>query len=90
MLQKAGVKRATYNDVDVATSQFTMVIPMQPPLPYGIRALSMRNVPEKMPPCFRLAVPGHGQVFGDLVVSETLFAAWNEALLTGAVFRQVA
>jgi hypothetical protein len=80
----------SFDFVDLATSQFTMVIPMQPPLPHGIRALSMRNVPEKMPPCFRLAVPGHGQVFGDLVVSEALFAAWSAALLTGAVFRKVA
>lgn len=80
----------SFDVVDLTTSQFTMMIPMQPPLPHGIRALGMRNVPDKLPPCFRLAVRGHNQVFGDLVVSGVLRAAWNAALLTGAVFRKVA
>lgn len=79
-----------FDIVDPATSQFTMTIPMQPPLPHGIRALCLRNVPAALPPCLRMAVPGHNQVFSELLVSKALRVAWNALRLTGAVFRQVA
>lgn len=79
-----------FDIVDATASQFTMMIPMQPPIPYGIRALCMRGVPDALPPCLRMSVPGHNQVFSELLVSDALRAAWNAERLSGAVFRQVA
>lgn len=80
----------SFDIVDVAASQFTMMVPMQPPIPFGIKVLSMRNVQVALPPCLRMAVPGHSQVFSDLLVSHSFHTAWVAAALTGAVFRQVA
>lgn len=76
--------------LDLATSQFTMMIPMQPPLPHGIKVLGMRNTQAVLPPCFRMSVPGHSQVFSELIVSDALHAAWDAAGLSGAAFRKVA
>jgi hypothetical protein len=78
-----------FDVVDVERSEFAMTIPLQPPLPHGIRALVLRGDPTSLPPCFRASVPGHAQVFGELLVSDALRDVWTHAGLSGAVFRQL-
>lgn len=78
-----------FDVVDVERSEFAMMIPLQPPLPHGIRALVLRGDQALLPPCFRASVPGHAQVFGELLVSDALREAWTQAGLSGAVFRRL-
>jgi hypothetical protein len=79
----------SYDVVDLERSAFVMTLPLDPPLPHGIRALSTKRASGPLPPCLRATVPGHAQVFGELLVSDNLRREWEQAGLTGAVFRDL-
>jgi hypothetical protein len=80
----------SYDVVDVEWSSFLMVIPGNPPIPHHIQTLVLKTIPnQSLPACFRAVVPGHKQVFGELIVRSDLKKGWEENELTGAQFRQL-
>ncbi len=85
----AHLPRMLYDVVDTQRSTFLMTIPGDPPIPHHIQKLVMSRPVTDMPHCFRAPVPGHSQVFGELLVSEEFESRWFSAGLTGGVFRPV-
>lgn len=79
----------SYDVVDVAQSRFLMLIPMpdKPPVPHNIQSLVLRASSEALPPCFRALVPGHSQVFSELIVSEAFKQTWAQMGFSGAQYR---
>lgn len=71
--------------VDVGQSQFLMTIPADPPIPFHITKLVLSNEPRTG--CFRAAIPGHQQVFAELMASQAFKDAWERKGLTGVQFR---
>ena len=77
--------------VDVARSTFDMILPAgatYTELPIGLRQLTLVagfEFPEHAH-ATRLKVPGHDQVFAELVVDEHFKARWEAAGLTGIKF----
>lgn len=71
--------------VDVGQSEFLMTIPADPPIPFHITKLVLSSEPRTG--CFRAAIPGHQQVFAELMASLAFKDAWSRKGLTGARFR---
>lgn len=71
--------------VDVARSSFLLTLPADPPLPFHLQSLALRQPPTSA--CFRARVPGHAQLFGELFVNDAFRDAWRQQQLRGAAFR---
>jgi hypothetical protein len=71
--------------VDVDQSEFLMMIPADPPIPFHMTKLVLSGEPRAG--CFRASIPGHQQVFPELMASQEFKDAWGEAGLSGAEFR---
>ena len=76
---------------DFSKSSFSMLIPMTPPLPFGIMEAVMKSDRNDVPsPCiFRSKIPRHGQVLSELFVCNDVLNGWKDKGMSGAVFRQV-
>jgi len=79
----------TCDVVDVDASSFSMFIPLKPPLPFGIKRLVFKGLKDSLPNCFLALVPGHQQVFNDVIVSDLFCAEWASRGLTGARFQRL-
>jgi len=80
----------SYDVVDVERSRFLMTIPGDPPIPFRILSLALKATPNQgLPACFRATIPGHNQVFGELIVNNDLKKVWEEQELEGAQFRRL-
>jgi hypothetical protein len=73
--------------VDVSQTEFLMTIPANPPIPFHITKLVFAGEPRAG--CFRATIPGHQQVFAELIVSQAFKDAWVREGLTGAEFRSL-
>lgn len=79
----------TFSIVDFGNSTFMMWIQANPPIPHRIELAKLICTNRQVPPCFRVAIPGHPQVLTDLFVTEALVLAWQQRRAIGAKFRQV-
>jgi hypothetical protein len=81
--------KRTFHIIDVEKSIFRQILPLDPPIPMFVERLVTKDVPEHLPPCFRVDIPRTNQVFSELFVREDFKLAWNRRAFTGAKFRQL-
>ena len=83
------VPTESYDILDMEHSKFRMIIPMDPPLPHLLELAKLRPDIPDLPPCFRVAIPGHLQVLSELVVTDELKVDWEKTGLSGGEFRRL-
>jgi len=79
----------TFNIVNVEKSNFSHILPLDPPVPTSIKHLVTGCLPDDLPPCFRAEIPQTKQVFGELIVRDDFRRSWERKSLQGAMFRQL-
>ena len=72
--------------VDLERSAFLMTIPSEPPLPFHITHLVLRQQPAAA--YFRAALDDR-QVFSELLVNDQFKLEWKAKLMSGATFRHL-
>jgi hypothetical protein len=72
--------------VDTERSTFLMTIPSEPPLPFHITHLVLRQQP--VAACFRAVLNGR-QVFSELLVNDQFKTEWEAQSMSGANFRHL-
>jgi hypothetical protein len=83
----------SHDIVDVKNSTFLATLPALdgfPPLPHHIQVLKTKQLPASLPACFRASIPGHHQVFSELLVKDEFKIAWQRERYTGSDFRRLA
>lgn len=76
-----------FDIIDIEKSTFLHVLPLDPPVPMFIKHLATKQLPDHLPPCFRVEIPRIGQVFTELFVREDFKLAWEQRSFSGATFR---
>lgn len=79
----------SFDIIDMEKSTFRHFLPLDPPIPVFIEHLVTKQQPDHLPGCFRVEIPGIGQVFGELIVREDFKIAWEQKALRGATFRRL-
>lgn len=81
----------SFDAIAYKKSEFTMLIPLEPPLPFGAKRLTLKDgiFESQIPNVFRASIPGHSQVLSDLLVREKIRSTWIKASATGGKFRQI-
>jgi hypothetical protein len=82
--------REWFDIVDIEKSLFAAMLPAPPPLPplpFLIESLVTKELPDRLPPCFRASVPGHLQIFSEVFTTDIFRTGWEAAGFTGAKFR---
>ena len=79
----------TFDIIDVDKSTFRQILPLDPPIPMFVERVATKNLPEHLPPCFRVDIPRTKQVFSELFVRENFKLAWAQKAFKGAKFRRL-
>lgn len=78
-----------FDIVDIEKSTFLQVLPLDPPIPMFIENLAIKQLPDHLPPCFRVEIPRTGQVFTELFVRDDFKIAWEQKAFRGVTFRRL-
>lgn len=78
-----------FDIIDIDKSTFRHVLPLDPPIPMFIEHLATKQLPDHLPPCFRVEIPRIGQVFSEVFVREDFKIAWERKSFSGAEFRRL-
>lgn len=76
---------------DFSKSSFSMLIPLVPPLPFGLieATIGIAKNDALFPCIFRSKIPGHEQVLSELFARDDVLSGWKDGGMSGAAFRQV-